>query len=75
MYVDHTTGRSQLTCPIHGHEHSPDECKVLVDFGNNYAKDGPTKYHSQEPATKKRFGRNQENNAVIHHAVDEIILQ
>ena len=40
-----------------------------------YSKSRSTKDHRQEPATKKIFGRHQDNNAIIEHAVHEIILQ
>ena len=37
IYVDCTRDQSHLTCIIHEPGHSPDECKVLNDFGANYA--------------------------------------
>ena len=45
------------------------------DLGTQYAKGRPTKDLSQEPATKNFFVIDQENNAIIQHAVDEILLQ
>ena len=73
-YVDHLRDRSILTCRIHVHGHSSDECKVLGDFGSKYSKISPTKDCRQEPATKKKSGRQQDNNSIVQHAVDEIIL-
>ena len=56
-------------------EHSSYECKVLGDFSIKYAKVRPTKYLRQEPVTNNNFGSQQENNAIIQHAFDEIIPQ
>ena len=74
-YLDHTKDKSKLTCHIHGPINSSDECKVLGDFGTKYDTYRSTKDHRQDPATKKSFGRQQENNTMIQHVVDEIILQ
>ena len=52
-YVDHPKDRSKLNFLIHGPGHTSDECYVLGDFGNKYAKCMPTKYRSQEPAINK----------------------
>ena len=41
--VDNQRDGSKLTCLIHGPGHSPDECKVLNDFGSKYTKIIPTK--------------------------------
>ena len=74
-YVNHSKDRSKLTCVIHGPGNSSDECKVLGDFGYKYSKRITTKNHRQEPATKNKFGMHQDNNAIVKHAVHEIILQ
>ena len=74
-YLDHTEDILKLTCHIHGPGHSSYECKVLVESGTEYAKGRPTKDHRQEPATKKKIGIQQEKNAIIQHAVDDIISQ
>ena len=74
-YVDHLKGRSKLTCLIHGPGHLSDECKVLGEFGTKYAKYRTTKDHSQDYATMKRFGKQQDNNDIIQRVVDDIILQ
>ena len=58
-YVDHMKDISRITCLIHVTGHSPDEFKVLGDFGTTYAKDKPTKYCRHIPATRKKFGRQQ----------------
>ena len=75
IYVDNPRDRSKLTSLIHGPGHSSYKCKVLGDFGTKYAKFRLTKDHRKDPATRKKFGINQENNAIVQHAVDEIILQ
>ena len=59
MYVDHPKYRSKLTFLIHGPGHLLDEFKVLGYFGIKYYKFGPTKYHRQETATKKKLGIHQ----------------
>ena len=51
------------------------ECTALGDFGSNYSKVRPTKYQRQETTIKKNDGRQQENNAIVQHAVDDILLQ
>ena len=67
--------RSKHTCFIHCPGNSSYEFKVLWDFGLKYSKRRPTKYRGNEPATKNKFNRQQENNAIVNHAVDDIILQ
>ena len=47
----------------------------MSDFGYKYTKIRPTKEYKQEPASKKRFGKHQENYAIFWYAVDKIILQ
>ena len=34
-----------------------------------------TRDHGHEPTAKKKFSRQQENNAIVQHSVDKIILQ
>ena len=75
MYVDHPKDRPKPTCIIHGPKHSPDEYKVLGGFFSKYFKINPTKEHSTEPTTKNNFGIQQENNSIVQHLFDEIILQ
>ena len=41
------------TCIIHVPEHSSDECKILVNFGTEYAKGNLTKDHGNHPVPKK----------------------
>ena len=53
--VDHPKDISKLIFLIHVLEHSSYECVLLGYFGTNYAKERPTKYRSQDPATKKNF--------------------
>ena len=65
----------KLTFLIHGPGNSSDKCKVLINFGSKYAKSRPNKELRQEPANKKKVGIQQENNYIVQHAVDEIILQ
>ena len=73
-YVDNLKDRSKLTCLVHGPGNSSDGCKVLGDFGYKYSERIPTKYHGHEPTTNKQFDINQENNHIVWHTVDEIIL-
>ena len=47
----------------------------MRDFGSKYSKRRPTKDHGQEPATKNNFNRKQENNGIVQHTFDDIILQ
>ena len=75
MYADHTEYGLKLTCLINVPGHSSDKCRVLGDFGTKYAKNGPTKYHSEEPTNKKDFGIHHENNDIVQHELDENILQ
>ena len=74
-YEDHLKDISELTCLINGPVHSSDECIVLGDFGPKYYKTRSTKDHRQDPETKKKFGRQQDNNTIVQHAVDKIIHQ
>ena len=74
-YIYHPKNRSKLNFLIHGPGKSSDECTVLVDFGFKYSKSRPTKNRWHEPAAKKKFIRKQENNAIVQHEVDDIILQ
>ena len=74
-YVDNLKDRSKLICFVHGPGNSSYECKVLGDLGFNYYKSRPTKYCGNDPKTKKKIGRQQDNNATVHREVDDIILQ
>ena len=65
----------KLTFLIHGPGNVSDKCKILINFGFNYAKSRPNKELRQDPANKKKVGIQQENNYIVQHAVDEIILQ
>ena len=49
--------------------------KVLRDFGSNYSKSRTTKEHRQDPENNRKSGIQQENNDIVQHAVDDIILQ
>ena len=51
-----------------------DECEVLGDFGTNYAKGKPTKDHSNNPITKKKFNGQKKKNSIIKNDVDKILL-
>ena len=72
-YVDCLSSESK-TCLIHGPGHSHDKWKVLGDFGAKYAKGKPTKDHRNYPVPRKKFNRQQGNNAIVNNAVDEILL-
>ena len=65
----------KLTFLIHGSVNPSDKCKVLINFGSKYAKSRPNKELRQDPANKNKVGIQQENNYIVQHAVDEIILQ
>ena len=73
-YVYNPKDRSKPTCLVHVPGHSSEECKVLGDFGSNYAKGGPTKYRGQDTANKNKFNSQQENNFIVNSAIDEILL-
>ena len=60
------------TCLIHGPEHSPDECKVLGDFGSKYAKTIHNKDCGNNTVPRHKFSRYQDNNAIFNSAVDKI---
>ena len=74
-YVYHPKDIYKLTCIINRPGNKPDKFKVLGDFGFKYSKIRPTKDRGQEPAKTKIFNRNQENNAIVQHAVDDTILK
>ena len=60
---------------IHSLGHSSYECKVLNYFCYKYRKVSSTKERRQDPAFKKKFEKQKKNNAMVQHAVDEIILK
>ena len=45
-YVYHPMDRSKLNCLINVPGNSPDECRVLNDFGSNYTKGKTSKEQS-----------------------------
>ena len=47
----------------------------MEDFGTKYSKINPTKYPSQEFATKKTFVIHKENNSIVLYAFHHIIMQ
>ena len=75
IYVDYPKGKYKPTCLIHGPRNSSDECKVLGDCGSKYVKSRPTKDRRQNTAPRKKFNRQQENNAIVNSTMDEILLQ
>ena len=74
-YVDNQKGGSKLTCLIHDPGHSSYECKVVGDLGSKYSKSRCTQYCRHEPTTQRKFGRQQQKNAIVQHALNDIILQ
>ena len=50
--VDRLSGESK-TCLVHVTGHSDDECKVLGDFGTNYAKGKPNRDCGNHPVPGK----------------------
>ena len=47
------------TCLIHGPGNSSDECKVLGEFGDKYAKGKPKKDYGNRPIPRKKINRQQ----------------
>ena len=47
----------------------------MRDFGSKYSKSRLTKDCDNEPATKKKINRQQNNNDIVNLAVDKIILR
>ena len=74
-YLDNPKDRTKHNCLIHGTGHSSDECKVLGDFGSKNSKIRITKDHGHYPTTRKEFNIQKENNDIVNHAADEILLQ
>ena len=74
-YAYHPKDRSKHTCIINGPGNLSDECKVLGDFGYKYYKNRPTKDSGHETATKEKFNRQQENNAIVNHVVYGKVLK
>ena len=74
-YVYIPRDRSKPTCHFHGPCQSSDECKVFGDFGSKYSKRRHTKDCRHNPATRNKFNRQKENNAIVNNSVDEILLQ
>ena len=75
IYVDQLKGKSKPTCLINEPGYSSYECKVLRDFGSNYAKSRPTKDHWDDTKHQMTFNSQQKNEAIFNSAVDEILLQ
>ena len=72
-YVDFSTNESK-TYLIHYPGHYSNECNFLGDFGTKYAKGNPNKNHGNNPVQREKIKRQQENNALINNAADEILL-
>ena len=73
--MDHLRDRSKQSFLIYGPGNSSDECEILVGFSYKYSRIKPTKEQKQEPETKNKFGRQQDNNAIVQHAVNYISMQ
>ena len=73
QYLDRLSGESK-TCLIHSSRHSSGESKILGDFGAQLAQRKPTKYRGDHIVPRKKFNRQQENNAIVNNMVDEILL-
>ena len=71
-YVDNPK-RMSKTCLIHISGYSSDEFKVLGDFGSKYVKISPTKDRRNDPVTRKKINRQQENSAIVNSAVHKIL--
>ena len=44
-------------------------------FGSKYSKISPTKDRGHDTASKNKFNKQQENNDIVQHVVDKIVLQ
>ena len=73
-YVDHPKDKTKPICLIHSPGNSSDKCKVLGDFGSKYAKSSPNKDHRHDPATKKKFNRQHNDNDIVNSVVDKILM-
>ena len=62
------------TCIVHGIAHSSNYSRVLKQFGTKYAAAQSTKYHWNNPVTRKIFQKKQENHAIINYVMDEILF-
>ena len=72
-YVNHLGSRSKLTCLIHGNASQPSKhCKLLNYFGTRYAEGIPFKDSRNNPNINMFF-RKQEVNAMVQHAVCDIL--
>ena len=47
----------------------------MGEFGSKCSKSRITKDHGNDTATRNKFNIQQENNAIVNHAVDYIILE
>ena len=74
-YVDHPKDSSKPICLIRGPVHSSYEFKVMWDYCSKCTKVRPTKDRGHNPTKKKKFNRQEYNNDIVNHAVDEILLQ
>ena len=74
-YIDHLIDRSKLTYLMHGNFHSSEQCKFLNDFGTRYDARRTLKELRQEPTSAKMQKKNHDVNAIIQHAVSDILKQ
>ena len=75
IYVYHPHYIYKHTFLIHGPGNSSYECKVLGYFSYKCFKIKPNKDRRNDTATRKKFNRHKESNAIVNHVVDEILLQ
>ena len=47
----------------------------MGDFGYKYAKSRPTKYRGQHSSNINKVNSHQENNYIVKHTADEIIMK
>ena len=74
----HRTESSDWVATVLGLEKPPNNEQSIWSREPDQKKDKKeriTKDHRQETTMNKKFVRHQENNAIIQHAVDKIILQ
>ena len=56
-YIDCPSDRLKLTCLIHDHGHSVEQCKFLNNFGTRYDTRRPFKEIRQEPTSAKKYNK------------------
>ena len=74
-YLDSLRYSSKLTCMIREIFHYPEQCKVLNYCFTRYASKSTMKEHKRYPIASNKYKKNQDINAIDHHAVDDIVQE